>query len=113
MNRVSKKPSRLLREHRDRAWEAENRIALGALANKVDQWREGKLTTDELDHAVHKYHDGIGREIWKRYAMGEPELALARAILVGVIERDSLPPEVLEHISPLVPLITPNAETRD
>jgi hypothetical protein len=45
--------------------------------------------------------------------MGEPELALARAILVGVIERDSLPPEVLEHISPLVPFITPNAETRD
>ena len=32
MNRVSKKLGRLLREHRDPAWEAEKRIAHGALA---------------------------------------------------------------------------------
>ena len=102
MDKVSKKLGKLLREHRDRAWEAENRIALGALADKFDEWREGKLATDELDHAVHEYHDGIGREIWKRYALGDPGLALARAVLVGIIDRDSLPPEVLEHVSPLV-----------
>lgn len=110
MDKVSKKLGKLLREHRDRAWEAENRIALGALAGRFDEWREGKLATDELDHAVHEYHDGIGREIWKRYALGDPAFALARAILVGIIDRDSLPPEVLEHVSPLVELITPNPD---
>jgi hypothetical protein len=110
MDKVSKKLGKLLREHRDRAWEAENRSALGALADKFDEWREGKRATDELDHAVHEYHDGIGREIWKRYPLGDPGLALARAVQVGIIDRNSLPPEVLEHVSPLVQLLTPNPE---
>jgi hypothetical protein len=110
MDKVSKKLNKLLREQRDRAWEAENRMALGALADQFDEWREGKLATDELDHAVHQYHDGIGREIWKRYALGDPGLALARAVLVGIIDRESLPPEVLEHVSPLVQILTPTPE---
>ena len=110
MQKVPKQLGKLIREHADRAWETENRIALGALADKFDQWREDKLATDELDHAVHEYHDGIGRDIWKRYVLGDPALALVRAVLAGVIDRDSLAPEVLEHIEPMLPFFTPKTE---
>lgn len=110
MNKLPKRLRKLLREHRDRAWEAEMGCALGELAERFDQWRAGTLSAEELNDAVHVYHDGTGREIWKRYALGEPEPALAAAVARGVIERESLPPEVLEHLGPYLGLFASNTE---
>jgi hypothetical protein len=75
------------------------RDALATLAEKFDQWRAGAMSCDELHNAVHEYHDGIGREIWKRYATNRPEMPLAHAVAAGFVERDSLPPEVLDRIN--------------
>ncbi len=102
MRKLPKRLSRLLKEHRDRAWEAELGLALGALAERFDQWRAGNLTSADLDDEVHRYHNGTAREIWKRYATWEPDLALAKAVRLGVVTRESLPPDVLEHMAPLL-----------
>lgn len=104
MNKLPKPLKKLIELHMGRAWEAELRDALGALADRFDQWRAATLTTEDLDSAVHEYHNGIARDIWKRYTGGDPALPLARAVVLGIIARESLPPEVLEHIAPLLEL---------
>ena len=91
MNKIPKKLKRLLAEQADRAWEAEMRGALAALAERFDQWRAGALSCGELDQAVHAYHNGIARDIWKRYAGNDPVLPVARAVALGILERESVP----------------------
>ena len=86
------------------------RTALAALAERFDQWRAGTLSCDELDQAVHAYHNGVAREIWKRYDGDDPALPLARAVALGILGRESLPPEVLAHIAGLVDCFSRNAD---
>jgi len=102
MNKVPKRLKALLREHLDRAWEAEMGAALGALGERFDQWRGGALSTADLDAAIHRYHNATARAIWKHYAGDDLEVALVGAVVRGVITRESLPPEVLERIGGLL-----------
>ena len=113
MNKIPKKLKRLLAEQADRAWEAEMRSALAALAERFDQWRAGALSCDELDQAVHAYHNGIARDIWKRYAGNDPVLPVARAVALGILGRESVPPEVLAQIAGLVDLFSRGADDDD
>jgi hypothetical protein len=102
MREVSKALKKELRQHADRAWEAEMRAALGALAARFDEWRMGSLSSGDLDAAIHTYHDGIAREIWRRFSGNDRTMPLAHAVAVGLIDEHSLPPEVQEHIASMV-----------
>lgn len=77
-------------------------VALEALAVQFDRWREGRISCADLHDAIHEYHDGIGREIWKRFSTRQPEVPLAHAVAAGLIARESLPAELLELVEPLV-----------
>lgn len=102
MREISKALKRELRQHAERAWEAEMKAALGALAAKFDEWRAGSLSSADLDAAIHAYHDGIAREIWRRFSGGDRRMPLAHAVAAGFIDEKSLPPEVREHIASMV-----------
>ena len=102
MPETSKKMKALLRQHAGRAWEAEMKAALGGLAAKFEEWRAGSMSSADLHAAIHEYHDGIGREIWKRFATNNPTMPLAHAVAIGLVTMESLPAEVQEHIAPLV-----------
>ena len=102
MPETPRKLKSVLREQAGRAWEAEMRAALGALAAKFDEWRGGALSTADLDAAVHAYHNGTAREIWKRFSTNDPKMPLAHAVAAGVLPKASLPAEVVEHIASMV-----------
>ena len=91
-----------LRQHANRAWEAEMRAALGALAAKFDDWRAGSTSSTDLDAAIHQYHDGVAREIWRRFSTNDPKMPLAHAVAIGLIDEATLSPEVREHIASMV-----------
>lgn len=95
---INRRLKKLLSQHAGRAWDAEMQAALGGLADKFDQWREGAMTCENLHRAVHEYHDGIAREIWKRYRTNKPEIPLAYAVATGFVSRESLPEEFVDHI---------------
>ena len=61
MPEPSKKMKAMLRQHAGRAWEAEMKAALGALATKFDEWKAGRMSSADLHAAIHDYHNGIGR----------------------------------------------------
>ena len=101
---TKRRVQKLLRELAGQAWEAEMRVALGALARKFEQWEAGALSSAELHDAIHAYHDGEAREIWKRHSMPDPRIPLAHAVATGVIAKEKLPSEVLEHLLTLIEL---------
>ena len=51
---------------------------------------------------IHAYHNGTGRDIWKRFSTNNPEKPLAHAIAAGLVATISMPVEVPEHIAPMV-----------
>ena len=78
----------LRRNIRDLAAVAHNR-ELGAELRRLDdlfsQWRNGQLGAHELNEAIHHFHDGPSRHLWKIYTDSDPSLAVASAIARGVL----------------------------
>lgn len=78
-----------------------------SLGEQFDQWREGDLSTDALDQAEHEDHNGTARAIWKRYNGNGPAVAVAAAVVRGVLEPGSLPAEVQDQIQSRLELARP------
>jgi hypothetical protein len=103
MEKYPKRVGKLVREYARVAYEEELRRALVSLAAKFDEWRAGSLSSDELSNAIHVFHDGPSRELFKFYA--QPALldsAVAYAIARGVLDEGTLEPAVLEALAPLM-----------
>ena len=113
---MTRNPNRLkalLRQHAAVAWEAEMRAALGSLAAKFDEWKAGRMSSDDLHAAIHEYHNGPGREIWKRFATSNPKVPLAHAVAAGLVPEESLPIEVRGEIAGMVELFRDRDQEQD
>jgi len=93
---------RLVREWADIAHDRDLRQALRALHGQFGRWERGEITSFELNDFVHQFHDGASREIWKRYATNHLEPAVAAAMAVGVLRKEELPRELLQHVAGLI-----------
>lgn len=102
MQEPVKRMKDLLRQHAKRAWEAEMKAALEPLAAKFEMWKSGAMSSADLDEAIHEYHNGTAREIWKRFSTKDARMAIAHAVASGSIASESLPPEVREYIAHVV-----------
>jgi len=102
MAEISKKLKQRLRQYASRAWDAEVQATLQALAVKFERWKKGGMSSADLNDAIHEYHDGVAREIWKRFSTNKPGMPLAHAVAAGFVTKESLPAEVLEHIESMV-----------
>jgi hypothetical protein len=103
MKEYSKSVARYIRQYARAAHEEELRRALQPLAAKFDEWRASSLSSDELSDAIHVFHDGPSRELFKFYA--QPALldsAVAYAIARGVLDEGTIDPAVLEALAPLI-----------
>jgi len=94
-----KQIKRLIREWAGIAHERDLRNALNDLRAQFDRWERGDISAFELNDLIHRFHQETSREIWKRYATNHLEPAVAAAVVEGVIRRDEVPPELLQHIA--------------
>ena len=69
------------------AYERELQRELAKLDRSFTAWRDGHITSGELDHRVHQYDTGPARRLFKQYNDGRPDLNVAYAIVVGILER--------------------------
>jgi hypothetical protein len=99
MQEPSKRVKRLLREQAAKAHERELHRELTKLDGRFAEWRSGTISSEELTYRIHKYDTGPARELWKRYNSGPAEISVAYAIVVGILDRDEVPAELLEAIS--------------
>jgi len=85
--RLTKELTREAREVAAIAREAELSQALAELHELFSDWRNGRLDAFQLSDAIHQFHDGQGRELFKMYSGLRPEDLAARAIA-----RELVPP---------------------
>ena len=88
-----------MREYATEAHERELHRELTRVEDSFAEWRQGRISSVELDHRIHKSKTSPARELYKRYSYGEVDLAVAYAIVTGVLGEDEAPVELLEAIS--------------
>jgi hypothetical protein len=99
MQAYPKHVKKLLREALTAAYEGELCAELTKLGHSFTEWRAGCISSGELSHRIHQYEVGPSRELFKRYNDGSPDMNVAYAIVIGVLERKSLPAELLEALA--------------
>lgn len=97
-SRFTKSENRELRELAGAAYEAELGDALDELLAEFGRWKQGEIGPVELSEAIHEYHQGPNRELYKLYN-GLPEADLvARAVVLGLLDATKLRPELMEKL---------------
>jgi len=79
---------------------------LGAELAKVEQdfarWRRGEINPFELNHRIHRFHDGISREVYTTYRDIHPIQMVARAVANRILDRTEIPPDILASLEPSI-----------
>jgi hypothetical protein len=102
MQETPKPIKRLVREWAGIAHDRELGRALLDLREQFERWLRREISPVELNDLIHRFHDGISRDIWKKYATNRLEPAIGFAIATGILRREELPSALLEHVSGLV-----------
>jgi hypothetical protein len=98
MKSLSKPVRKTLRHWTAIAYERELSIELRKLSEFFDQFKSGKNSPFEVSEAIHKFHDGIARELYGTYVLcrGEEQMLVSSAVSNGILSREELPAELLE-----------------
>ena len=81
------------------AYERELQRELRTLDQQFAAWRAGHLSSGAVSHQVHQFDTGPARALWNRYQPRSADLAVAYAVVVGLLRREEVPPEVLAALS--------------
>ena len=94
--RFIKTQKKKLRELAGIANERELGRELEMLYQHFENWRNKKISCFELSDLIHKFHQGASREIWKTYAYSDPDMAVSRAVALGILKREEIPENLLD-----------------
>jgi hypothetical protein len=87
---LTKKQRKHIREMSGVAYEREMTAALDKLLASFQQWKHGEKTPFDLDMEIHQYHDGTARDLFKKYATGDPDMAVMAALAKGILKIEEL-----------------------
>lgn len=96
-NRFTKLEKKELRMLAELAYERELAKALELVEENFRQWRKNKITAFELSDLIHKFHNGIARDLWSFYTTGYTELSVKHAITEGIILNTEVWPCILKN----------------
>lgn len=80
------------------AHERELGVAAGRLQAEFERWRRGEFDVFVLNDHIHKFHDGVSRDLFKRYCMGDEEWSVASAIDREVLKESEVDRPILEAL---------------
>jgi len=86
------------------AYERELAKAAGDLQGQFESWRRGEIDVFKLNERIHQFHDGISRDLYKKYVLGEATWNLAAAIRNDVVKESEVNPLILENLRSLIEL---------
>jgi hypothetical protein len=79
------------------AHQRELREALMQLDSKFAQWKAEQLSVGQLLDEIHRFHNGTARDLYSRYRMGPPALAVALALRKQVVTESEAGAAVMAH----------------
>ena len=99
MTDLTKSQKKHFRQLAGQCYEREMSIALEALYEDFQKWKNSEITPSDLTEKIHEHHDKTARELWKTYLqINEPSLAVCIALAKGIISID----EVQENCRELI-----------
>lgn len=102
MESAPRRLKRLIREWAGIAHDRELSKGLLELSSHFDRWKCGEIAASDLNELIHRFHDGASRDIWKIYATNRLEPAVAFAVATRILQREELPPELVQHLASLI-----------
>jgi hypothetical protein len=94
-----------MRELSNRAYERELQLEMKKLAEQFKLWQDNQIDVWDLEQAVHKFHNGAARELYKRYTMLKPDEVLPYALFKNIITYEELPIEIVEEMKMIVSIL--------
>ena len=104
MYQFTKAERRELRRLTGLAYERELSQATGALQGQFERWRAGEINVFELSELIHKFHNGVSRDLYCAYELDKLPFGLAFAVANGIVEESEVAPEILEAIQHIIDL---------
>src|SRR5437868_10242462 len=98
----TKANKRRLRELAGVAYTRELGNELAKIEMDFTRWRRGEIDPFELSDRIHRFHDGVSRDLYVIYRDLSPRHAVARAISLHVLERAEVPFEILAVLEPTI-----------
>ncbi len=99
MKEYPKPIKKLIRKYMAEAYERELGRELKKLEVSFEQWRSGEISNGEFSYRLHQYEVGPSRELYKQYNCGQADMNVAYAIVLGILNRNEIPPELLEQLA--------------
>jgi len=87
---LTKKQKKHIREIAGVAYEREMAAALDTLLAVFQKWKKGTANPFDVNEAIHKYHDGRSRDLYKQYVMGDADMAVMLALARGALKIEEL-----------------------
>jgi hypothetical protein len=113
-NLNTKANQRKLRELAGVAYTRELGAELSRLEEEFARWRSGEIDPFELSDRIHRFHDGVSRDLYVLYGRFSPESAVARAVALKVLQEAEVPSEILAALErPLEFYAAQNAEPEE
>ncbi|MBL7072333.1 MAG: hypothetical protein ISS33_00980 [Candidatus Omnitrophica bacterium] len=72
------------------------------LAKYFDRWRTKKIDCFQLKEIIHKFHNGIFRELWKKYNLPCEDVLISMAVAKNIIKKEEINPDTFEHIKDMI-----------
>ncbi len=91
----TKSQMRQLRRLADLAYDRELSTALNELEAEFARWHAGEIVPLELSDLIHRFHDGIARDLWKEHTHVRPPQIVARAVATAVLAESDVGPALM------------------
>jgi len=95
VNLDSKANKRRLRVLAGTAYTRELGNELAKLEIDFGRWRRGEIDPFELSDRIHRFHEGVSRDLYVTYRDLPPGQTVARAVAFEVLERAEVPADLL------------------
>jgi hypothetical protein len=94
-NLNTKANRRKLRELAGVAYTREIGTELSKVEKDFGRWRSGEIDPFELSDRIHRFHDGVSRDLYVFYRDVSPNTAVARAVAYRILDRAEIPRDIL------------------
>jgi len=111
MTQYDKVTRKKLRELAAESYERELGKHLDELLDKFHAWKNGEIRSSELNGFIHKFHNGISRDLYNIYEYLQEDDLVARAVVSRILAEDEVPKNVLEQISSRIEFYGQQKET--
>ena len=99
---ITRTERRHLRDLAGSAYARELSRELARLDAAFGAWRGGRLSPYELSDRIHRFHDGVARDLHGLYTRIDPTATVARAVALGFLATAEVPATLLAKLSPAI-----------